>query len=71
MSKRTIALAVIIGGAWLVAAVPRPVAANGSFPMTCTFSDSAKSTKPLVITVHGRRVVDRPCDGQLLLGNEP
>lgn len=51
MSKRTIALAVIIGGAWLVAAVPRPVAADGSFPMNCTFSDSAKSTKPLVVTV--------------------
>ena len=51
MSKRTIALALLIGGAWLVAAVPRPVAADGPFPMTCTFSDSAKSTKPLVVTV--------------------
>lgn len=45
-----IALAVIIGGSLLIAAVPRPVAAD-DFPMTCTFSDSAKSTRPMVVTV--------------------
>jgi hypothetical protein len=51
MSKRTAALAAIIGGALLVAAVPRPVAADGSFPLNCVMSDSATSTKPLVVTV--------------------
>ena len=52
MSKRTITLAVIIGGAFLASAVRQPVAADdGSFPISCVFSDSAKSTKPLVVTV--------------------
>ena len=53
MSKRTIALALIIGGAFLSSAVPQPVTADdGSFPMACFFSDSAKSSKPLVVTVN-------------------
>ena len=51
MSKRTIAVAVIIGGALLASAVPQPVAADdGSFPLTCLMSDSATSSRPLVVT---------------------
>lgn len=71
MSKRTIALAVIIGGALLVAAVPRPVAAD-DFPFTCTFSDSAKSTKPLVVTVKlscgGNNTTGNTVDDASLIG---
>jgi hypothetical protein len=53
MSKRSIALALLVGGALLAATSPKPVAADdGSFPLSCIFHDSATSTKPLVITVH-------------------
>jgi hypothetical protein len=50
MSKRTIALALLIGGALLASAVPQPVAADGEFPFTCSMRTSSRSSKPLVVT---------------------